>query len=181
MDPWLGEIRSFAFNRVPHNWKPCDGSLLPINQNQALFSLIGTQFGGDGRTNFALPDLRGRAIVDATARTAPVGVNYAIGQIAGAEAISLTVEQMPSHNHWVRASPVGDNQALADKSYFAKVSQQQKFATVNIYGPPSDELVALKPDTVSSAPVSGPPHNNMQPFAVVSYCIAVSGAYPGHE
>lgn len=179
MDPWLGEIRPFAFNFAPRGWAPCDGRLLPVNQNQALFSLIGTFFGGDGRIEFGLPDLRGRAIVGATALTTPLDVAYAIGEKAGTETVSLTADQMPAHTHSVRVSRKGDNQGLAANSYFALVSQSKTFPTVPIYGPASTDLVALRPDTVE--PVGQQPHYNMQPFSVVSYCIALQGLYPGRE
>lgn len=179
MDPWLGEIRPFAFNFAPRGWAVCNGGLLPVNGNQALFSLIGTFFGGDGRKDFGLPDLRGRAIVGATALTRPLDVAYTIGETAGSETVSLTLDQMPPHNHLVLVSQAGDKQALAANSYFALVTQSKAFPTVPIYGPESAVLVSLRSDTVE--PVGQQSHNNMQPFSVVNYCIALQGLYPGRE
>lgn len=180
MEPWLGEIRLFAFSLMPRYWMPCDGSLLEINRNQALFSLIGTFFGGNGTTNFALPDLRGRAIVGAEALVKSKGVAYALGERAGAETVSLTVANMPAHTHPVRVSEAADI-ALSGKKYFATVSKHEEYPTVPIYGPPSKDLVALQAETVTTAPEGQTIHNNMQPFAVVSYCMAVQGVYPARE
>lgn len=179
MDPWLGEIRPFAFGFAPRGWRACDGAMLQVRDNTALFSLLGTAFGGDGRQTFALPDLRGRAIVGATALSDPADVNYAIGQSVGTETVTLSTEQMPSHSHDVRVATTSDNQALPRGSYFAPVKQSGTASTVPIYGPASTPLVALRGDTVGT--VGQPSHNNMQPFGVVTYCIAIQGIYPNRE
>lgn len=179
MDPWLGEIRQFSFPYAPVGWVPCDGRVLPVNQNQALFSLLGDRFGGDGVTTFGVPDLRGRAIVGATQLTAPLDPGYVIGAAAGVEAVTLTVSQMPSHAHNVRVATTGDAQPVPKGAHFAPVTQSKTFPTVPIYGAYSDAMVPVAAGTVSEA--GGGSHSNMQPFAVVEYCIAIKGTYPGRE
>ena len=177
MDSFLGEVRLFAYNRTPRNFAPCEGQLLPITQNQALFSLLGHRFGGDGRVNFGLPDLRGRAIVGAT--SFGPGTQYPLASAIGVDGVTLTVAQMPPHSHEARASRSNADSALPAGAVFAHKAPFKTFSTVMIYTATSSDLVALHVDTIGSAGAAVP-HNNMQPFAVANYCICIQGMYPAH-
>ena len=161
-EPFLSEIRIFSFSFAPKGWALCNGQLLPINQNQALFSLLGTTYGGNGQTNFAPPDLRGRAQMH-------VGSGFVLGQRFGEEAHTLTTQEMPSHNHFVSASSQNGNQsgigALAGLS--------------EAYGPPTN-VTNLNPATVTFAGGSQA-HTNLQPFLVLSWCIALQGIFPSQN
>ncbi|WP_127089104.1 phage tail protein [Aquabacter cavernae] len=176
MDPWLGEIRTFAFGYAPRGWLRCEGQLLQVRENAALFSILSTAFGGDGRQTFGLPDLRGRAIVGATLSGSGGAATYPVGAAPGQETVQLTEGQMPVHAHAVWVAQAGDSQPLPGGSYFAPVTQSKTFATVPVYGPPSNPLVPLRADTVSYE--GGGVHNNMQPFSVLSFCIATQGLFP---
>lgn len=160
-EPFLGEIRLASFNFAPQGWALCNGQRLPINQNQALFALLGTAYGGDGRTNFGLPDLRGRVPIH-------VGNGFTLGQAAGEEAHTLTVAELPVHSHSVVGTTTDGNQAVPNGNLLGSYN--------NGYGAPAD-LVALSPSTVSSAG-AGEPHENRSPFLVVSYVIALQGIFP---
>ncbi|HET8708383.1 MAG TPA: tail fiber protein [Pseudomonadales bacterium] len=168
-EPFVGEIRAFSFGKAPRGWLLCDGSTLPINQYQALFSLLGITFGGDGKTNFKLPDLRGRT---------PVNINLLSplvqGTAAGAEAVTLTAAQMPQHTHVMNAA----NQA-ATFSVMSSPCYLGVTAGGSAYAGAAGNLTALDPSTVTMAG-AGAPHSNMQPSQVISYCIAVNGIYPTH-
>ncbi len=178
MDSFLGEIRLFAYGQTPRNFLPCDGRLLAISQNTALHSLLATRFGGDGRVNFALPDLRGRAVVGATAFGA--GSTYSVGKALGVEGVTLVLNQIPPHTHRVAASEgIADN-ALPTGAVFAQRAQFKTNPTVMIYTGTTSDLTPLYPETIGSAGVVKP-HDNMQPFAVVNYCICVSGLYPSRD
>jgi microcystin-dependent protein len=160
-EPFLSEIRIMSFNFAPKGWALCNGQLLPINQNQALFSLLGTTYGGDGRVNFALPDLRARAPIH-------VGSGHTLGERAGEQAHTLSIAELPTHTHSAQASPnVGDavnptNAALASAS--------------NVYRT-ADNLTALNPASVTNVGGSQA-HLNMQPFLTLSFCIALQGIFP---
>lgn len=170
MDPILGEIKLWAIRFVPRDWLPCDGRLLPINQNQALFSLLGVQYGGDGRTNFALPDLRGRV---------PVHHGSAkFGATGGSEAITLNTQQVPAHTHAVNVhNEAGNVTAGLGHHLAALVTRTPPLQNINLYveGTTANK-VTLHPETVSS--IGGAAHNNMQPFLVLNYYIATMGVYP---
>lgn len=162
-EPFLGEIRVFSFNFPPRGWAFCNGTLLPINANQALFSLLGTMYGGDGRVNFALPNLQGRT---------PLGFNgqFPQGQAAGETAHTLSVQEMPYHTHAASGSgntSGGTNIGIND--YFGAT-------TVNIYGAPASP-VTLTGETISTIGNSQP-HNNMMPYLTLNFCIALQGIYP---
>lgn len=176
MDPLLGEIRLFPFDFAPRGWAKCEGQRLLISQYSALFALLGTQFGGDGSKEFALPDLRGRAIVGATQLSPMKDADYANGKMVGVETVTLTDANIPQHSHAVRVAEKGDNRPFPGNGYFAPVTKSGSNPTVAIYGEPSNPLVELKDDTVSLVPAVG--HNNMQPFCVANYCIALTGYYP---
>ncbi len=161
-EPFLSEIRLMSFNFAPKGWAPCNGQLLPINQNQALFSLLGTTFGGDGRVNFALPDLRGRVPIH-------VGDAHTLGERGGEQAHTLSIAELPDHSHALNASTLAsggtDNPA---NNYLGSAS--------NLYHTPAS-LTAMNPGTISNTGGSQA-HQNMQPFLTLSFCIALQGIFP---
>lgn len=159
--PFIGEIRMFAGNFAPNGWAFCDGSLLPISQNDALFNLIGTTYGGDGQSTFALPDLRSRVPVH-------VGPGFALGQNGGAESVTLTTNQIPVHNHAAQASSQGGNQNSPAGVWAATPSKA--------YGP-GPAGVALQAGAVAAAG-GGQPHDNMAPFLAVNYILSLFGIFP---
>jgi microcystin-dependent protein len=164
-DPILGEIRTFAFNFAPVGWEECRGQLLPINQNQALFSLLGTYYGGDGRTNFALPNFQGRVAVGVG--TSPTGTLFGIGEAGGEEAHQLTEAELPVHRHRARGSTASGTAQSPANAVWA--------AGPNRYRPHGSSKMSV--DT--SAPAGADqPHNTMQPYLPVTVCIAVAGIYP---
>jgi microcystin-dependent protein len=172
MDPFIAEIKIFAGNFAPRAWAFCDGQLLPISQNSALFSLLGTTYGGDGRTTFGLPDLRGRTPIGP--RNGPGLSDYALGQRGGAEHIQLNSAQMPSHNHLIRAVTTGGTSTtptdnlLADSAAF---DNEFSDATANT--------------NMSSAMVSSAggnlAHENRQPFLALNYIICIQGVFPSRS
>ena len=172
---YIGEIRLFPYYRIPGGWVPCDGRILAVQQNQALFSIISNRFGGDGRTNFALPDLRGRAAV--LPRPAnPTGMPLTVvGNMAGEESHALTMTEMPDHNHQMNANAdPGVINTVAGNVWAAGAPGQ------NLYAPDTSPLVPMADATVAAVG-NGGKHNNMQPFLVLNYCIAISGIYPPHN
>lgn len=178
MDSFLGEIRLVAYGRIPRSFLPCDGRMMTIAQNQALFALLGTRFGGDGRINFALPDLRGRAVVGAT--SFGPGTQYAVGTAVGVESVTLTVAQMPPHTHRVAASEATADSALPTDALFARRAQFKTNPPVMIYTATTSDLTPLHTDTIVVAGKAAA-HNNMQPYAVVNYCICINGYYPSRD
>ena len=164
--PFLAEIGIASFNYAPKGWAQCNGQLLPINQNQALFSLLGTTFGGDGRVNFGLPDMRGR--VPLHMGTLDGGGTYVLGQHAGEEFHTLTPSEMPQHVHF--ANGTNDNGSLA------LPSGNVLGAFNNGYTQPSD-LTSLNPATISNNGGSQA-HTNQQPYLVLNFCIALQGIFP---
>jgi microcystin-dependent protein len=164
-EPFMGEIRAMSFNFPPKGWALCNGQLLPINQNQPLFSLLGTRFGGNGQTNFALPDLRGRVPMHE-------GNGHALGERGGASSHTLTLNELPAHTHFVNASSVatGGN-AVPTGRYLGGANNAYHAAGA------SSTLIA---DTISMRGGSQP-HENRQPFSVISYCIALQGVFPAQS
>jgi microcystin-dependent protein len=164
-EPFLSEIRIMSFNFAPKGWALCDGQFLPINQNQALFSLLGTTYGGNGQTTFALPDLRGRVPIH-------MGSGHTLGERAGAQAHTLTIAEMPQHNHALNASTTAsggtDNPA---GNYLGSAS--------NLYHTPTG-LTSMNPGTVANAG-GGQAHLNMQPYLTLSFCIALQGIFPSQN
>jgi microcystin-dependent protein len=163
-EPFLGEIKMFGFNFAPRGWAFCDGQILPINQNQSLYSLLGTTFGGDGRTTFALPDLRGRIPLHVEAA-------FPLGQRGGEETHSLAPQEMPSHTHAVVASAESANQATAQDGLWAN-------SGVNVYRPEPDTLMSA--GTVSMIGQNAG-HENRPPHLVLSFCIALQGLFPSRN
>ena len=166
-EPFIGEIRMFAGNFAPLGWALCDGQLLAISENEALFTLIGTIYGGDGQTTFGLPDLRSRIPIH---RGAGPGLSgRVLGERGGTEDVTLTLNQMPSHSHAMFAT--GDLAGRGDPS--AALRARSEFPA---YSDPTP-LVAMQNDTVAAVGGSQP-HVNMQPFMCVHFIIALYGIYP---
>ncbi len=165
-NPFLGEIIMFGGNYAPRGWALCDGQLLPISQNDALFSILGTTYGGDGRTSFGLPDLRGRVPVHAG--SGPGLTSRPLGQKAGVEHVTLNITQIPPHTHKPRAS---DNQA--DEQLPGTHVMADDGNAIPIYSnTPNTDMQ----DTTSAG--GGQAHDNMQPYQVVNFIIALQGTYP---
>jgi microcystin-dependent protein len=162
-EPFLSEIRLLSFGFAPKGWALCDGQLLPINQNQALFSLLGTTFGGDGRVNFALPDLRGRAPLH-------VGGGHTLGERGGEQAHTLSISELPTHTHVLQGSSANAANTPTTSTVLGKSNPQA------VYGGASG-LVAMAPNSVSNTGGSQA-HLNMQPFLILNFSIALQGIFP---
>lgn len=167
IDAYIGQIKSFGYNFEPMDWMFCDGRSLQISRYTALFSLLGTTFGGDGKTTFNLPDLRGRVAIGSG--QGPGLPSYVQGQKGGAEQVTLTVAQLPAHNHAIKAS--------SDSSVATPAN--------NFIGPVDDRFKGfdLTPEaSLNAAAVSkvggGQPHGNMPPYLATNWCICVQGCYP---
>lgn len=167
-DPFVAEIRIFPFNFAPRGWAWCDGQLLPLSQNTALFSLLGTTYGGNGKSNFALPDLQGRAPMHPG--QGPGLSLHDLGEIGGSETVTLLESEIPSHSHAVNASQADG---------IARQPAGELLATgigIGQYAP-SANLVQMSPQAL--APAGGDqPHNNMQPYLTFYFCIALQGVFP---
>lgn len=168
-DPFVGEIRAFPFNFAPKGWAMCNGQLIAIAQNTALFSLLGTTYGGDGRSTFALPNLQGSIPVHAG--QAPGLSDYMLGQSGGSATVSLLVSQMPAHTHAVAASASEAGSRSPSGQLFANEA-----GGVMSYAPPGTP-VGLASQAVGQAG-GGAPHNNMAPTLTLNFCIALQGIYP---
>jgi microcystin-dependent protein len=168
-DPYIGEIRMFGGNFAPLGWAFCEGQLLSIGENEALFSLIGTIYGGDGVNNFALPDLRGRLPLHAGQK--PGTSFYTIGQVGGVEAVTLLANQLPAHSHPVRASSAPGDSPGPQNEFWSSNS-----VPVNVYSSVVPN-VSLNPSAVGNSG-GNQPHDNMQPYLAVSFIIALEGIYP---
>lgn len=168
-EPFIAEIRMFGFNFAPRGWAELDGQILPISQNQSLYSLIGTTYGGDGVTTFALPDLRSRT---------PLHRDNAHreGQKGGIEEVTLTTAQLPVHDHGVRASGEGANAGTPTNHLLAAESAPEA-----AYAPSaSSGHVALRDGTIANVG-GGQAHNNMQPYETLNFCIALQGLFPSRS
>jgi len=191
-DWFLGEIRNFPYSQViPKGWMECAGQSLPITGNTALYSLLGVQFGGDGKTNFCLPDLRGRATVGFGAmadanRVAPAGTALAMGAKAGTESVALTIAQIPAHNHGFGADPTNTTTALAMTASIPSTALKPATAAATapaapaLYAAPSVPPQPLIAGVIQPAG-SGGGHENRQPFVPLRVCIATLGLYPPHQ
>jgi microcystin-dependent protein len=167
-DPYLGEIFLFGGNFAPQGWAFCNGQLLAIAQNDALFALIGTTYGGDGVVTFGLPDLRSRAPIHMG--SAPHGT-FTLGQVGGVETVTLTVGQLPQHNHLARAAAGGNVQSPANA--FWSTDAAGNTAAYSTSAPNVD----MAADAITPAGGSQP-HDNVKPFTCVSYIICLSGIFP---
>jgi len=161
-EPFLSEVRLMSFVFAPRGWALCNGQLLPINQNQGLFSLLGTTFGGDGRVNFALPDLRARTPIH-------VGSGHTLGERGGEPAHTLSIAELPTHTHSAKAST--DSTGTVSPSANAVLAPLS-----NAYHAPTN-LVAIQAGTITNVGGSQA-HLNMQPFLTLSFCIALQGIFP---
>jgi len=170
--PFLGEIKIVAFNYAPNGWAECNGQFLPINQNQALFSLLGTQYGGNGQTTFALPDFRGRI-------PHHFGNGLIVGERAGASSHTVTQAELPQHTHFVSASNAPGTQGFP--ATISPVETHNVWATSsqNPYAAPAN-LVAMDPLSVTNTGGSQA-HENRQPFLVLNFLIALIGAFPSQN
>lgn len=164
-EPYIGEIRMFAGNYAPEGWHLCDGSLLSIAENDVLFALIGTTYGGDGQSTFALPDLRGRVMVH-QGQSPATHTTFPLGQKAGTETVTLTLEQLPTHTHVAKAQSNGAEGGTPANAYW---SQSKIYADA-----PNGKMRA---GLVAGAFKSGP-HDNMMPFVAVTFIIATVGLFP---
>ena len=167
-DPFVAEIRIFPFNFAPKGWAWCDGQLLPLSQNTALFSLLGTTYGGNGKSNFALPDLQGRAPMHPG--QGPGLSLHDLGETGGSETVTLLESEIPAHSHAQRASAAdGISQSPINEMLATGINISQ-------YAPPGP-LVSLSPNAL--APAGGDqPHNNLQPYLTFYFCIALQGVFP---
>jgi microcystin-dependent protein len=168
MDFFLGEIRAFPFSVVPTGWHLCDGSLLPVGPNQALFSLLGTLYGGDGKTNFGIPDLRGRTMLDFGMQDTHI---FTPGKTGGQETVALAQTQMPMHSHTMYGDKATSNLAVTPGNALPASP-----VSPACYADPRSSPPIMAADSLSS--VGGQAHNNMQPSLVLNYCISTTGLYP---
>lgn len=172
-DPFLGEIKMFAGNYAPPHWATCDGQIMPTNQNQALASLLGAIYGGDGQTTFGLPEMRGR--VPMHFGTGPGLTSRAIGQRFGTETVTLTEDQMPTHTHSLQAStsqatsdsPAGTVLATPASSFYSD-------------GNPPDKITALLGNNLGQSG-GGMPHSNLMPYQTLTFIISLAGTYPSRN
>ena len=172
-DPFLGEIRLFPYNFAPRGWAFCNGQIMAISQNTALFSLLGTTYGGNGTTNFALPDLRGRVAV--SSGQGPGLSSYVLGQQSGSENTTLLQAQMPAHSHTV--SPAANDAAASVTRPGGAVMARVSTA---IYAGAGDGSTTMAASTTSNTG-GNQPHTNIQPLLVLNYCIALQGIFPSRS
>jgi microcystin-dependent protein len=168
--PYIGEIRLFGGNFAPLGWSFCNGVTLPISQNQALFNLIGTTYGGDGQQTFMLPNLQGRLPIH---QGQGVGLqNYVLGTQGGAETVTLTTNQLPAHNHGALGSATGSASASPSNNIWGNSQISNKS-----FGPGTSANASMNAGSMSSTG-NNLPHDNLMPFLVVSFIIALNGVYP---
>jgi microcystin-dependent protein len=172
-EPFIGQIQLVGFNFAPRGWAFCNGQLLPISQNTALFSLLGTTYGGDGETTFALPDLRGRVPVHSGSSSGPGLSPRPLGQRSGQETVTLNTTQIPAHAHTFSA-PVSSDSGETD----TPEGGVPAVASEDIYAESTDS-VGLASTTGNTG--GGQGHNNMQPYLVVNFCIALTGIFPSQN
>lgn len=159
--PYLSEVRIMSFNFAPKGWAMCNGQLMPINQNQALFSLLGTTYGGDGRTTFGLPNLEGRVPLHR-------GNGFTQGEAGGEQAHTLVAHEQPVHTHTAQGTTSVPDSDVPAGNYLGAVQ--------GLYGPATN-TTTLHPTTIANAG-AGQPHNNLQPYLVLNFCIALQGVFP---
>jgi microcystin-dependent protein len=171
-DPFVAEIRIFPFNFAPTGWAMCNGQILPLSQNTALFSLLGTTYGGDGKSNFALPNLQGGGAIHQG--QGPGLTDRFLGETGGEESVTLVATEMPAHAHQFGGSVAANGGSLTPVN---SIWAQAPFGrgALNIYGTPAN--VALNPNCLSITG-SSLPHNNLQPYLTLNFCIALQGVFP---
>ncbi len=171
MDPFVAEIRIFPFNFAPKGWAFCDGQILPLSQNTALFSLLGTTYGGDGKSNFALPDMQGNAPMHPG--QGPGLSLHDLGETGGSDTVSLLESEIPSHSHALMSQGGTANRTTPVANSVARVAGAQPYLAAS----PAPPLVTMSDNAL--APAGGDqPHNNMQPYLTLNFCIALQGVYP---
>jgi microcystin-dependent protein len=166
--PFIGEIRMFGGNFAPVGWALCNGALVPISENDALFALIGTTYGGDGQSTFALPNLQSRIPIH-------VGSGFQLGQNGGGESVTLITQQIPVHNHNPLFTTAGQSVLPTASTIFASATSQQSF--LNIYTTDTSALTPFSPQTGINTG-GNQPHDNMVPFLVVNFIISLFGIFP---
>lgn len=171
-EPFLAEVRIVGFNFAPRGWAFCDGQILPINQNQSLYSLLGTTYGGDGRTSFALPDLRGRTPIHVGRSNG--GGHHDLGQKSGEETHTLSANEMPQHTHILHASSSDGNTQAPQGHVLARTVSNLYEANASAIGP------NIQPGTVTNVGGSQA-HDNMQPYLTLNFCIALQGLFPSRN
>lgn len=171
-NPFVAEIRIFPFNFAPTGWAFCDGQILPLSQNTALFSLLGTTYGGDGKSNFALPNLQG--CVPMHPGQGPGLSLHDLGESDGSDTVSLLESEIPSHSHAMKAVNLPSDQAAPTATRSLARSAN---ASIYVAGTPTPALVVMDPNTI--APAGGDqPHNNLMPYLTLNFCIALQGVFP---
>lgn len=181
-DPYIGEIRAFGFNFAPRGWALCSGQIVPISQNTALFSILGTTYGGNGTSTFALPDLRGRTL---TNQGQGAGLSqYVIGEQVGSEAETLLITQMPAHGHppLAKTQPGTTNMHTTPQAgdYLTRFNASSNALGQTWNNPPLENPATLNPSTIGLTGGSAP-HENRQPLLVISYCICMQGVFPARN
>lgn len=189
MEGYLGEIRLFAGGFAPKDWAYCEGTILPISTNQALFAIVGDSYGGNGQTNFALPDLLGRTAIGAG--QSPGTSNYALGQKTGESVVTLDVTQIASHTHGSTSNLAGSYKLLCNTSEASTDDPDGAYLAIPDSGMPysasSDGIMAQVPVNVTSDTITcldtggGLPHNNMQPYLATNYIICIKGLFPARN
>ena len=169
-EPFLAEVRIVGFNFAPRGWAFCDGQILPINQNQSLYSLLGTTYGGDGRTSFALPDMRGRTPIHTGSDG--FGPFHSLGQKSGEETHTLSTAEMPQHDHVLEATNTDGNTTNAPNSVLAR-EVGNPYATAS-------NLINMNTSIIANVGGSQG-HENMQPYLAVNFCIALQGLFPSRN
>jgi microcystin-dependent protein len=176
-EPYIGQVMIFGGNFAPVGWAYCRGQLLAISENDALFNLIGTTYGGDGQSTFGLPDLQGRVPVH-MGQGPSVTQMYTIGEVAGVEVVTLNTQQIPSHNHPMMAvTGTAANSASPGGNVLADEALALAQATADTYLPVAGTQIALAPNSIGPAGGNGP-HDNMQPYLTLNYIISLYGVYP---
>ena len=170
MDPFVAEIRIFPFNFAPRGWAWCDGQLLPLSQNTALFSLLGTTYGGNGKSNFALPDLQGRAPMHPG--QGPGLSLHDLGETGGSETVTLLESEIPSHSHGLMAVAAAGNRTTPAGNTIARTTGATPYQTVT-----NQNLVAMAGESLAPAGTDQP-HNNLMPYLTFYFCIALQGVFP---
>jgi microcystin-dependent protein len=171
MDPFVAEIRILPFNFPPKGWADCNGQLLPLSQNTALFSLLGTIYGGDGKSTFALPDVVGRAAMGPGQGN---GLSqHFLGEMSGSETVTLLPSEIPAHTHFLRASNDPSNTNTPNATTVSRPFGRGN----NLFDTTTTAIVSMNPITASPAGADFP-HNNMQPYLTLRFCIALQGVFP---